>query len=57
MDYVILTEELMNVQNSCKISGDVIGQERMIRLELQVDKVTVAYGNKNSDVTTPCFSI
>jgi len=31
--------------------------EKMVRLELVGDKVTVSYGEKNNEVTTPCFTI
>lgn len=34
MEYVKLNEEMLNVQNSCKIAGKVLGNEKMIRLEL-----------------------
>jgi len=33
MDYVRLNEEMLNVQNSCKIAGNVIGIEKVIRVD------------------------
>ena len=57
MEFVRLNEEMLNVQNSCRVAGSVIGVEKMVRLELVGDKVTVSYGEKNNEVTTPCFTI
>lgn len=57
MEMIRVTEEMMNVHNSCKIHGQVIGKERYVKFVYDFDKVVVSIGEKGSDATSPCFTI
>lgn len=57
MDFIKASEDIMNVHNSCKIHGQVIGKERYLKFLYEFDKVIVSVGEKGSENTQPCFTI